>query len=110
MVARRWRKVVLSASMVAGRPLGVSELDPAVPAELVSIVDRQLRFRTRSFARRCVRRHARLRAMAAHRRSEVLPSDLYGLHHCGCTVGIVGRMHCRACRLRGDVRGQSVAL
>jgi DNA-binding CsgD family transcriptional regulator len=51
-------ELVLSASMVAGRPLGVSELDPAIAAELVSIVDRQLRFR-HPLLRSAVRQAAR---------------------------------------------------
>jgi DNA-binding CsgD family transcriptional regulator len=34
-----------SASRLAGRPLGVSDLDAAVAAELVSVVDGQVRFR-----------------------------------------------------------------
>jgi DNA-binding CsgD family transcriptional regulator len=38
-------ELVRSASLVAERPLGVSDLDAAVGAELVSIVDRQVRFR-----------------------------------------------------------------
>ncbi len=37
--------LVASASMLAGQPLGVSDLDPAVAAELVSVVDGQVRFR-----------------------------------------------------------------
>ena len=38
-------EVVRSASTVARRPLAVSDLDAAIAAELVSIVDRQVRFR-----------------------------------------------------------------
>ena len=38
-------ELVRSASIVSQRPLGVSDLDAAVAAELVSIVDGQLRFR-----------------------------------------------------------------
>jgi DNA-binding CsgD family transcriptional regulator len=51
-------ELVLSASMVAGRPLGVSELDPAVAAGLVSIVDRRVRFR-HPLVRSAVRQAAR---------------------------------------------------
>ena len=38
-------ELVRSASTLAGRPLGVSDLDPAVATELVSVVDGQVRFR-----------------------------------------------------------------
>jgi DNA-binding CsgD family transcriptional regulator len=47
-----------SASLVSGRPLGVSDLDPAVAAELVSIVDGQVRFR-HPLVRSAVRQAAR---------------------------------------------------
>jgi DNA-binding CsgD family transcriptional regulator len=47
-----------SASTVAGRPLGVSELDPAVAADLASIVDRQVHFR-HPLVRSAVRQAAR---------------------------------------------------
>jgi DNA-binding CsgD family transcriptional regulator/tetratricopeptide (TPR) repeat protein len=47
-----------SASMVSGRPLGVSDLDAAVAAELVSIVDGQVRFR-HPLVRSAVRQAAR---------------------------------------------------
>jgi DNA-binding CsgD family transcriptional regulator len=51
-------ELVLSASMVACRPLGVAQLDPAVAAELVSIVDRQVCFR-HPLVRSAVRQAAR---------------------------------------------------
>ena len=38
-------ELVRSASTVAGGPLGISDLDPAVAVELVSVVDGQVRFR-----------------------------------------------------------------
>jgi hypothetical protein len=38
-------ELVRSASTLAGGPLGVSDLDPAVAAELVSVVDGRVRFR-----------------------------------------------------------------
>ena len=38
-------ELVRSASTLAGGPLGVSDLDPAVAAELISVVDGQVRFR-----------------------------------------------------------------
>ena len=38
-------ELVRSASTLARRPLGVSDLDPAVAAELVSVVDGRVRFR-----------------------------------------------------------------
>jgi len=38
-------ELVRSASTLAGEPLGVSDLDPAVAAELISVVDGRVRFR-----------------------------------------------------------------
>jgi DNA-binding CsgD family transcriptional regulator len=38
-------ELVRSASTVAGGPLGIADLDPAVAVELVSVVDGQVRFR-----------------------------------------------------------------
>jgi DNA-binding CsgD family transcriptional regulator len=51
-------ELVRSASMVTQRPLGVSDLDPAFGAELVSIVDGQVRFR-HPLIRSAVRQAAR---------------------------------------------------
>jgi DNA-binding CsgD family transcriptional regulator len=51
-------ELVRAASIVSRQPLGVSDLDPAVAAELVSIVDGQVRFR-HPLVRSAVRQAAR---------------------------------------------------
>ena len=111
-------ELVRAASMVSRQPLGVSDLDPAVAAELVSIVDGQVRFRhplVRSAVRQAARPARVLETYAAL--AEVVTDPERRIwHRAMATVGhdeevaAALERHAAAARRRGAVMVAAAAL
>jgi DNA-binding CsgD family transcriptional regulator len=111
-------ELVRAASIVSRQPLGVSDLDPAVAAELVSIVDGQVRFRhplVRSAVRQAARPARVLETYAAL--AEVVTDPERRIwHRAMATVGhdeevaAALERHAAAARRRGAVMVAAAAL
>jgi len=111
-------ELVRSASMASGRRLGVWDLDPAVEAELVSIVDGQVRFRhplVRAAVRQAARPASLLETYAAL--AEVVADPERRIwHRAMATVGYDEEVaaalerHAAAARRRGAVIVAAAAL